>query len=92
MSKEHIYVAKLQEQIRFLHEFNFGYTDEYVQMLIQQIQLRDTHIHTLENALLSYRDFMKNPTIAGDDCDAISIYAEALHARTRKLLDGEEEK
>ena len=89
MSKERIHLTKLREQMYFLNDFNFSYTYEYVQMLMKQIHLRDARIHELEHALMSYRDFIKDPAIAGIEHNA--AYAEALHARARELLyEGED--
>lgn len=71
--------GKLDEQQFFLRDFQFTYTDEYVQMLIDQICVRDERIHRLEHALMSSRNFIQ--TTGADS------YARSLYATIEELLD-----
>ena len=88
-SQSKTYTTLLAE-FKTFHDYGAPIMPAYAQELLEQVRLRDVRLLELEHALASYRDFMLKPTIAGDAYDAISIYANALHARTKRLL-GEED-
>ena len=44
-------LSRLKEQMDFLSGYKFGYTDEYIEMLLAQIELRDREIVALKEQI-----------------------------------------